>query len=108
MDREQATLLNLAAHTLRFATNHPYAATGIFGAAVGSVATYKVLTLNPRYSAVNEVFTPKMYQLELKPEDLRHMLTDPTTEIRYEMTDMTVVVTSEQREPIRALPDIEQ
>lgn len=108
MDREQASLLALAANTIRFATDHPYAATGIFGAAVGSAVTYKVLTLNPKHSPLSEVFTPKMYQLELKPEDLRRMLMDPKAEIRYEMTDMTVVVTSEQREVLRALPDIVQ
>lgn len=108
MDREQASLLALAANTIRFATDHPYAATGIFGAAVGSAVTYKVLTFNSQRSPLNEVFTPKMYQIELKPEDLRHMLMDPMAEIRYEMTDMTVVVTSEQREPLRALPDIVQ
>lgn len=108
MDREQASLLALAAHTLRFATDHPYAATGIFGAMVGSAVTYKVLTVNPKRSPLNEVFTPKMYQLELKPEELRHMLMDPKAEIRYEMSDMTVVVTSEQREPLKALTIIDQ
>lgn len=108
MDNERESMLILALRTLRFATDHPYAATGIFGAAVGSAVTYKVLTFNSQRSPLNEVFTPKMYQFELKSEDLRHMLVDPTFEVRYETVDTVVVVTSEQRVPLRVLPDIVQ
>lgn len=108
MDREQENLLILASRVFQFATNHPYAATWIFGAAVGSVATHKVLTRNPRHLDMSEVFTPKVYEFALKPEDLRRMLMDPTAEIRYETTEVTVVVTSEQKESLKALPDIEQ
>lgn len=108
MDREQATLLSFAAHALRFATDHPYAATGIFGAAIGSAATYKVLTFTSQRSPLSEVLTPKMYEFALTPEDLHHLSIDPTTEIRLEAPNVVVVVTPEKRESLRALPDIVQ
>lgn len=108
MDREQENLLILTSRILRFASEHPYAATGIFGAAVGSAVTYKVIMSNLGRSGMNRVFTPKMYQFMLTPEDLRRMMMDPTAEIRFETAEMTAIVTTEQREPIKALPDIEQ
>lgn len=103
---EQDALLSLGTATIRFATHHPYAATGIFGAAIGSAATYAVMTSKTFREKVNGVFTPKVYQLELTHEDLRRMLVDPAVEIRLETTEMTVVVSVEKREPLRALPDI--
>lgn len=104
MDREQEVVLGLAGSFIRFATYHPYAATGIVGVAIGSAATYGVMTSNRFKTATNGIFTPKVYELALTPEDLRHMLVDPSVEIRMEMPEITVVVTSEKREPLRQLP----
>src|SRR4051812_31622461 len=106
MEEEQKYALILAAQAFRFATNHPYAATGLLGAAVGSAVTYQVMT-HPRAS-VHKVFTPKVYEFALTPEDLQRMLVDPTVEVRYETPEIAVVVTPEQREKLKALPDIEQ
>lgn len=106
MNKEQETVLGLAGSFIRFATYHPYAATGIVGAAVGSAVTYGVMTSDRFKTATNGVFTPKVYELELSHEDLRRMLADPLVEIRMETPEMTLVVTAEQREPLKALPDI--
>lgn len=102
MDRDQETLLVLAARAIRFASDHPYAATGIFGAAVGSAVTYRVMTR----SSAQSVFSPKVYEFALTPEDLERLKRDPTAELRWEMPTMTVVVTSEKRERPPELPDI--
>lgn len=107
MDRETEALLILASRTLRFATDHPYATTGIFGAAVGSVVTYKVMTAKPMRHHVNEFFTPKVYELALAQDDLRRLLADPTAELRLETPDMTLILTSEMRERLRQLPYID-
>ena len=108
MDQNQETqLLLLIARSLRFATEHPYAATGIFGAAVGSAVTYKALTMNGMRQKVNKVFTPKVYEFALPAGDLRRMLDDPAYELRWDLTENTVIITSEKREPPKQLPDIE-
>jgi hypothetical protein len=107
MEQEQQTLLLLVSRTLKFATDHPYAATGIFGAAVGSVATYKVLTFAPIHKAVNEVVNPNVYELAIPIEDLRKLQNDPEYELRWEMSETSVIVTAEKREQLKALPDIE-
>ena len=108
MDPNQETqLLLLISRSLRFASDHPYAATWIFGAAVGSAVTYKALTINGMRQKVNKVFTPKVYQFALPAEDLRRMLTDPTHEVRWELAQDSVIITSEKRETPKALPDIE-
>ena len=108
MDQNQETqLLLLIARSLRFATEHPYAATWIFGAGVGSAVTYKALTMNGVRQKVNKVFTPKVYQFEIQAEDLRRMLADPTYELRWEMAQDSVIITAEKRETPKALPDIE-
>lgn len=104
MDPERESLLILVSRMVRFATDHPYAATGLFGAAVGSAATYKVLTRQ----GATKIFSPKVYEFTITPEDLRSMLEDPTTRLRYDTTDISVIVTPEQRERLKALPDIEQ
>ena len=105
---EQEAAFILAAHVVNFATRHPYAATGILGAAAGSFATYKVMTNKAMREKIDGVFTPKVYQLELTREDLTRMLADPSVEIRIETTEMSVVVSSEKREMLKQLlPDIE-
>jgi hypothetical protein len=106
MNKDQETMLGFAGSFIRFATYHPYAATGIVGAAVGSAVTYGVMTSDRFKAATNGVFTPKVYELELSHEDLRRMLADPLMEIRMETAEMTLVVTAEKREPLKALPDI--
>lgn len=103
---EQDTLLGLAGSFIRFATYHPYAATGIFGVAVGSAVTYGVLTSKTLKFATNGVFTPKVYEIALNHEDLQRMMDDPLVEIRMETPDMTVVVKAEKREQLKQLPDI--
>lgn len=105
MDRDTETILVVTAQALRFATNHPYAATGIFGAAVGSAITYKVLTFNRPKS--NGIFTPKVYRVALSHEDLRHLLDNPTNELKWETPEVSVVITSEEPEPIKELPVVE-
>lgn len=107
MNEQNSDILLLTLRALRFATDHPYAATGICGAVVGSVMTYAVMT-GPARDRVQSVFTPKVYELTLTSEDLRRMLTDPTTEIRMQTGEFVVIVTPEQREPLKALPDIIQ
>ena len=103
---KQVDWLLLLSRSLRFATDHPYAATGIFGAAIGSAVTYQALTMNGVRQKVNKVVTPKVYQFELPPEDLRRMLVDPTHEVRWEMAEDSVIITAEKREQPKALPDI--
>jgi hypothetical protein len=104
---DQPDLLGLAGSFIRFATYHPYAATGIFGAAVGSAVTYGVLTSKTFEAAKNGgIFTPKVYEIALAHEDLRAMLEDPSAEIRMETPEMTVVVTAEKRVQLKQLPDI--
>lgn len=98
----------LMSRITRFAIDHPFAATGLFGAAVGSAVTYNVLTFSQRHQSGVRIFSPKVYEFAITPEDLRRMLADPTTTIRYETTDMSVIVTSEQREQLKTLPDIER
>lgn len=96
-------LLLLVSRTLKFASDHPYAATGIFGAAVGSAATYQVLTRLPDYEKVSQAFTPKVYEFALPQEDLRHMLSDPSTEVRWDMPEISVIITAEKREQPKQL-----
>lgn len=107
MESREETVLILATHVINFATRHPYAATGIFGAAIGSAATYKAMTYKSVREKVNGVFTPKVYELALSKEDLAHMLADPSTEIRIETAEMSIVLTTEKREALKQLlPDI--
>ena len=107
MEQNQETqLLILLARSIRFATEHPYAATGIFGAAVGSAVTYKALTMNGMRQRANKVFTPKVYQFEIQAADLRRMLADPAYELRWDMAQDSVIITAEKREVPKALPDI--
>lgn len=106
MDQNQESLLLLISRTLKFATDHPFAATGIFGAAVGSVATYKLLTFTAMHQTVNDVINHKVYECAIPVEDLQRMLRDPAYELRWEMTDTSVIVSAEKREPLKALPDI--
>jgi hypothetical protein len=106
MNDESELVLGLIASTMQFATRHPYAATGIFGAAVGSAVTYGVLTSKTWGPKVNGVLTPKVYELALTSEDLHLLQGDMSYEVRVETPDMTVIVTAEKREPLRALPDI--
>ncbi|MFL5660098.1 MAG: hypothetical protein ACJ8BW_01970 [Ktedonobacteraceae bacterium] len=103
--RSETHLLVLTAQALRFASDHPYAATGIFGAAVGSVVTYRVMTYNSLRQKATKVFTPKVYEFALPAQDLRRMLDDPSYEMRWDIPELTVVVTAEKREPMKALPD---
>ena len=106
MDQNNESLLLLLSRTIRFASEHPYAATGIFGAAVGSAITYKALTMNGMRQRTTKVFTPKVYQFAIPAEDLRKMLVDPTHELRWEMAENSVIITAEKREQPKALPDI--
>lgn len=107
MDSQQESLLILASRTLKFATDHPYAATGIFGAVVGSAVTYKVMMFKSMRSTVNGVFTPKVYEFAASREDLQRMLADPTAELRWDLPTMSVIMISEWREQPKQLPDIE-
>lgn len=106
-DQDSESVLLLALRTLRFATDHPYAATGICGAAIGSVVTYAIMT-GPARTRVQSVFTPRVYEFALTREDLQHMLMDPSVEIRYETAEIAVIVTSEKRARLKALPIVEQ
>jgi hypothetical protein len=75
--KHSEVLLILTANALRFASEHPYAATGIVGAAAGSAITYRVMTLRDMRQKATKVFTPKVYQFILPATDLRQMLVDP-------------------------------
>ena len=107
MDRETEATLILVSRALRFATDHPYAATGIFGAVIGSAATYKVMSFIQKRPTVSKVFTPKVYQIALANEDLRHLLDNSTNELRWETPEVSVIITAEKSEPLKALPVIE-
>jgi len=102
---KQANLLFLLGHTIRFVGDHPYAAMGIFGAAIGSAVTYTVLTSDP--ARANGVFTPKVYKLDLPRKDVQRLLLDPMTELRWETPTMVVIVSMEQPEPLKQLPYID-
>jgi hypothetical protein len=107
MDRETEALLRLAAHGLQFATKHPYATTGIFGAAVGSVVTFQVMTSKLMRHKVNDLFALKVHEVVLGQDDLRRLLFDPNVEIRVETPTGTLVLTSDVRERLRQLPYID-
>lgn len=100
-------LLILLSRTIKFASDHPYAATGIFGAAIGSAVTYQVVTRRPAWNKVTEVFTPKVYEFPIAHADLRRMLTDPTAEVRWELPDMSVIITAEKRKTPKQLPIVD-
>ncbi len=104
---QSADLLILLSRTIRFASDHPYAATGIFGAIVGSVATYQVMTEMQVRDKVTEVLTPKVYEFPVPHEDLRRMLADPTAEVRWELPEMSVIITAEKREQPKQLPVVD-
>lgn len=107
-ERQTEGALLLAAHTMRFLADHPYLATGIFGAGVGSAVTYSVMTRAQKgATSVRNVFTPKVYRLELPTEDLQHILDIPEAELRWETPDMTVIITSEETIPLKQLPVVE-
>ena len=105
--QQQDILLIIAARTLRFATDHPYAAPGIFGAMLGSAATYKAVKFHEQRQKAKDIFTPKAYDIVLPPEELRRLANDPSSSLRCETIDVVVVVTAEKREPLRQLPDID-
>lgn len=108
MDQKSETnLLNLTAQVIWFASEHPYAATGIFGAVIGSAVTYQVMTFQEMRQKATKVFTPKVYQFILPASDLRQMLVDPDHEIRWDIPEATVIVTAEKREQLTALPIID-
>lgn len=107
MEQDTETLLKLVSRTIRFATYHPYAATGVLGAAIGSAVTYKVLTFNSPQSGLNHIFTPKVYELALSHKDLQDLMDDPKAELRWETPEVAVVITPEKREPLKELPVIE-
>lgn len=102
MDRETESLLILASRTLRFATDHPYATTGILGAVAGSVITYKAMTFVK--DQTSEILTPKMCKIALSNEDLYYLMKDPRTELRWETPEVSVIITGE---PVKELPVIE-
>jgi len=107
-DRESEAILAIVAHTTRWIVDHPYAATGIFGAALGSAVTYRVMTVaQQRTQQVRDVFTPKVYRMELPVGELHHILKDPSAELRWETPEMTVIVTSEETVPLKQLPVVE-
>lgn len=107
MDRDQQAILIIAARTIGFATDHPYAATGIFGAAVGSAVTYKVMTRTPKFRSVSDIFTPKVYELAIPKKDLQALLDNPTAELRWVTPELTVIVTAEKPERLKELPFID-
>lgn len=105
MDQQTENWLKLSAYTMKFVADHPYAATGIFGAMCGSAITYKVLMTKPKLSG--NIFTPKAYRLALSDADLRRLLNDPQAELRWETPEISVIITSEKKESLKQLPFIE-
>lgn len=103
----QVNWLLLLSRSIRFATEHPYAATGIFGAMVGSAVTYKAMKFGSILAEKDGVVTPQVYEFSLTHDDLRQMQIDPLAERRYELPTMTVIITSEKRERPKQLPDIQ-
>ena len=108
MDRQSETILLLAAHSVRFIADHPYASVGIFGAMVGSALTYKAMSVDRQRSFVDNIFTPKAYRIALSTAELKHLLEDPEAELRWDTPEMSVIITSEEAVPLKALPVIEQ
>ena len=103
MDRETESILILASRAMQFIVDHPYAATGLLGAAVGSAITYKVM----EERQASGIFTPKKFEIILSDENLRHLQTDPTTELRWETPEVSVTIKAERPEPMKELPVIE-
>ena len=107
-ERQTESVLYLAGHTMRFLADHPYLATGIFGAGIGSAVTYRVMSRAQKGATdVRNIFTPKVYKIELPPEELRHILKDPSAELRWEVPEATVIITSEETVPLKQLPVVE-
>lgn len=106
MDQETETLLLLTGRALRFATDHPYAATGIFWCAVGSAVTYKVIMFT-QGRPLSDILTPKVYKIALSHEGLQHLLHDPDAELRWDTPEVSVIITSEKVEPLKELPIID-
>jgi hypothetical protein len=106
-EQHKAALWVAGLRGLHFALRHPYATTGIFGAAVGSAVTYTVLTTQSPLHKVNEILTPKVYEIALSREDLHKLMLDPNAELRWEGTTASVIMTSEKREPLKQLPIID-
>lgn len=101
------TALVLLANVTRFATEHPYAATGIIGAAAGSAATYSIMSKRVEAAAAGNVVDSTVYDVELPEEQVAHMLADPEhVKIRYDFPFGSVVLRIEKREPFKQLPDI--
>ena len=104
---EQVEMLVLAGRIFQFATYHPFAATWLAGAAMGAGATYVAMTSKSTPFKKSGIFTPRKYEVILTKADLNHMLIDPTFEIRLEAEEASVIVTSEKREVLKALPVVE-
>lgn len=106
MDETQQSVLRLATQALRFATNHPYAATAIVGMAVGAAAgsslTYRAIT----QVEGPEVVKPELYQLTLSADDLQALQDNPTTKLRWELPRTTIVVTAEELRKLERSDDI--
>lgn len=98
-------LLLLVSRVIKFATEHPYAATGILGAAVGSAATYSVMAQQADHRTAQAV-GGKVYEIALSEADLDHMQVDPTARLRYEFPLISVVVHPEEKVQPLMLPDI--
>lgn len=100
------TLLVVIANTARFATEHPFAATGILGAAAGSWATYSVM--NKRMQAQDAAAVRgKTYEIQITDEELENLQDNPEhCWLRYEFPLVTVVIKKDIPERPLMLPDV--
>jgi len=105
MDQQQSRMLFSFLRGVEVASNHPFATCTIFGALAGSAVTYSVMNILSDEKK-NGIFTPKVYRLELPKEDVHKLLLDPTTELRWETPEVSVVVSMEKPIPLKQLPDI--
>lgn len=103
----KAGLLEIALRVFAFAEDHPLMAAYVLGAIGGSALTYKVLEYQTTRQKVSNIFKPKVYEIALPPEALRDLMMDPSVELRWETPTVVVVLTAEQREALKQLPDID-
>lgn len=106
MDRQKEGLLFAFLRGVDIASQHPFATCTVFGAVVGSAATYSIMNLLSEEQK-SGIFTPKVYKLELPQADMQRLMLDPTAELRWETPNVVVIVSMEKPEPLKQLPYID-
>jgi hypothetical protein len=102
---EAGAEMRLLLSAIKFSSEHPYAATAVVGAAAGSLVTWAIMSTQQELRE-QKVVRGKVFEVEVPSENLQDLIDDPTIELRFDQPLITVIVTGEKREPLKALPDI--